>query len=291
MGKFISEEIQKFVLKSLFDEEIILNKDSSWPKISIVTPSWNSAQFLERTILSVLNQNYPNLEYIVIDGESTDRSVAIIKKYDKYLEHWISEPDKGIYDAMNKGIRLASGDWVNFMNAGDVFYNSNSVSLLTKYFREDAVLIYGDVRISYDDFERTQYAKSFSRLWRGASCCHQSVFIKKQILAKLKFNLEYNLAADYELLCRVYLGGYQVSKVDVIISKVINGGQADIKRIEVLREFQKIACSNFKTRAMLIYIRYQSLILLERIKKCIKDYCPRQMVRFYMKHKYRLGKR
>lgn len=270
----------------------IINPDHSGNGlISVITVVLNEKERLEKTIQSVINQTYKNIEYIIIDGGSTDGTLDVIKNYQYAIHAWISEPDKGIYDAFNKGIRLASGDWVNFMNAGDVFYNSNTVALLKKYFQEDTVLIYGDVRINYGDFERTQYAKSFSRLWMGGICCHQSVFIKKQILAKLEFNLDYNLAADYELLCRIYLGGYPVTKVNIIVSKVNNKGQADMRRVEALGEFLRIARRNFKTRAMLICIRYQVLILLELIKKCIKACFPHQVTRFFMKHKYHLGKK
>lgn len=270
----------------------IINPDhSGGGLVSVITAVLNGKERLEKTIQSVINQTYKNIEYIIIDGGSTDGTLDVIKNYQYAIHAWISEPDKGVYDALNKGIRLASGDWVNFMNAGDVFYSSNSIALLKKYFQEDTVLIYGDVRINYGDFERTQYAKSFSRLWRGGICCHQSVFIKKQILAKLGFNLDYNFAADYELLCRIYLGGYSVTKVNIIVSKVSTKGQTDVRRIEVLCEFLRIACRNFKTKAILIYIRYQFLILLELIKKCIKACLPYQVTRFFIKCKYHLGKK
>ena len=111
--------IKKFVSSQLFDEKIILNKDISWPKISIVTPSYNQGDFLEQTILSVLNQNYPNLEYIIIDGGSTDKSMEIIKKYEKYISYWISEKDNGQADAIKKGFRKSSGEIFAWINSDD----------------------------------------------------------------------------------------------------------------------------------------------------------------------------
>lgn len=254
--------------------------------VTVITVVFNKKEDLEKTIQSVISQTYKNIEYIIIDGGSTDGTLDIIKKYQYAIHTWISEPDQGIYDAMNKGIRLANGDWVNFMNAGDEFYSPRSVELLKKYFQEKAVLIYGDVRIVYNSFERTQQAECFSRLWERMACCHQSIFIKKQILAEYMFDLCYPFAADYDLLCKIYLGGYRVTKVDMIISRAAVGGQSDLKRIEVLREFLKISCRSFKTKTIVIYMRYQSLILLERVKNYIKKYFPKQIVYFFVKHKY-----
>ena len=98
--------------------------------ISVVTVSYNAVSTIEQTILSVINQTYPNVEYIIIDGGSTDGTVDIIKKYADKIAYWVSEPDKGIYDAMNKGVVVATGEWINFMNAGDIFTDSDVIDKL-----------------------------------------------------------------------------------------------------------------------------------------------------------------
>ena len=121
MKKFSEEEIAQFVSNQLFNESIVLGRDDKIPKISIITLSLNQGRYLEKTILSVLNQNYPNLEYIVIDGGSQDDSVNIIKKYQKYITYWVSETDKGQSDGLNKGFNKATGDIVAYINSDDVY--------------------------------------------------------------------------------------------------------------------------------------------------------------------------
>lgn len=121
MRRYTSENIREFVTAPRFDERALLDRDPSRPSISIVVPSFNQGDFLERTILSVLNQNYRNLELVVIDGGSTDNSGEIIKKYERYISHWVSEPDEGQYDAINKGFRAATGQLVGWQNSDDLY--------------------------------------------------------------------------------------------------------------------------------------------------------------------------
>lgn len=119
-------------------------------KISVITVCYNAVSSLEKTILSVLNQTYSNIEYIIIDGGSTDGSVDIIKKYIDRLAYWVSEPDNGVYDAMNKGVCAASGDWVNFMNAGDSFYCNETIStLFAESIDKTVVCIFGNTIFHY----------------------------------------------------------------------------------------------------------------------------------------------
>ena len=117
-------------------------------KISVVTVCYNAADSIEQTMLSVLGQSYPDIEYIVIDGGSTDGTVDIIKKYTDRLAYWVSEPDKGIYDAMNKGIAAATGSYINFMNSGDSFYDNRVVEAVVPYLSSDMeAVIYGNAAI------------------------------------------------------------------------------------------------------------------------------------------------
>jgi len=119
--------------------------------ISVVTVSYNAVSTIEQTILSVINQTYPNVEYIIIDGGSTDGTVDIIKKYADKIAYWVSEPDKGIYDAMNKGVVVATGEWINFMNAGDIFTDSD---VIDKLFHQNIIInrvgiVFGDTLVVF----------------------------------------------------------------------------------------------------------------------------------------------
>lgn len=210
MKKFTSQEIKEFVSKPLFDEKVILSKDPSWPKISIVTPSYNQAQFLERTILSVLNQNYPNLEYIIIDGGSTDGSVEIIKKYEKYLAYWVSEKDKGQSDAINKGFKKSTGKILAWLNSDDVYFDKEVLRGVARVFKKysQVDIIYGDyVIIDRNDLilkVQTFPKFNFNRMLRGCYVGQPSTFFRRKVINNDNLlNTDLKFAMDYEFWLRL----------------------------------------------------------------------------------------
>jgi len=185
--------------------------NEKYPLVSIVTPSYNQAQFLEKTILSVLNQNYPSLEYIIIDGGSTNGSIEIIKKYQKYLTYWISEKDEGMYDAINKGLKIASGDFLAYLNSDDL-YLPNTVQTVVDYFQShpDISLIYGDCNF-IDSEGRFLYSYHYPAFkWdrfivlNWSSIPQQATFWRRDIHKKIGyFNPEFKMAGDFEFYARV----------------------------------------------------------------------------------------
>lgn len=150
MKRFTGPEIRSFVSTPSFSGEG--GRDTAWPRISIVTPSFNQGRFLERTILSVLNQNYPNLEYIVMDGGSTDGSVEIIRKYEKHLSHWTSEKDAGQGDAIRRGFRLCTGSVLAYLNSDDVYLPGVLMRVGDLFRRETHVdVVYGNKYLTDED--------------------------------------------------------------------------------------------------------------------------------------------
>src|SRR5690349_11491988 len=140
--------------------------------VTVVTVVFNDVHNIEKTILSVLNLEYKPLEYIIVDGASTDGTTDIIRKYSDRIKRWITEPDKGIYDAMNKGIAMATGDWINFMNSGDRFASPGSLTFFEKAPQADVV--YGRARIEYPSFSREWKNSPISEMWKGMAFCHQA---------------------------------------------------------------------------------------------------------------------
>ena len=149
--------------------------------ISVVTVSYNAVSTIEQTILSVINQTYPNVEYIIIDGGSTDGTVDIIKKYADKIAYWVSEPDKGIYDAMNKGGLKTTGDFIQFLNAGDWLENEHVIEKIFKDWFKRVDVIYGDMIIRRSDGVYYAKAQDLSHFENDFPLFHPSTFIARSV--------------------------------------------------------------------------------------------------------------
>lgn len=173
--------------------------------ITVITVSYNAATSIEKTIQSVINQTYSNIEYIIIDGKSNDGTTDIIKKYSDKISYWCSEPDKGIYDAMNKGIKLAHGEWIAFMNAGDSYVNSDVIeNIFSKQISIEKLVVYGKTLIHYN---WGTYIVTPDKLTKLANCmpfCHQSTFTKRDVLITNPFDVSHKITADYQLFSNLY---------------------------------------------------------------------------------------
>ena len=194
-------------------------------KITVVTICFNSVNIIERTILSVLNQKYTNIEYIIIDGGSIDGTNDIISKYNNKIDVFISEPDKGIFHAMNKGLLYSSGEWVIFMNAGDEFYNENVVVDISEIsFDQQTAVVYGK---TYVDGKVEDPSELIVLKFGGIMACHQSIFYNRNNCGEeLIYRTEFNFCGDIELTRRLYLKQYKFESVDFVVSKYLGGGHS-----------------------------------------------------------------
>lgn len=205
-------------------------------KVSIITVCFNSQNTIEQTIISVLGQSYKNIEYIIIDGNSTDNTLAIIQKYASKITTLVSEKDNGIYDAMNKGIALATGEIIGILNSDDVYaYNDAILDVVNKINETKANALYADLVYVHKNnlFKIKRYWKSglykHSKFKWGWMPPHPTVFIKKHVYEKFgNFNLELKSAADYEFMLRIFYKEKIIpAYLEKVITKMRTGGESN----------------------------------------------------------------
>lgn len=237
------------------------------PKISIITVVFNSEKLIERTILNVIQQSYSNIEYIIIDGGSRDNTLSIIKKYESKIAVIVSEADKGLYDAMNKGIRLATGDYVWFMNSGDLFYETDTLKKIVENFSAGADVYYGQTAIINENNEITGMRHktapkilTWKSLRMGMVVCHQAFMVKRDICEP--FDLQYKHAADIDWMIRVLKKSKHIVFTDLILCRFLSDGHSAKYRKYGLKErfsIQKKHYGLFITIVFHIIILFQNL--------------------------------
>ena len=238
-------------------------------KISIITVVYNNEKTIADAVESVLSQDYDNIEYIVVDGNSKDGTMDVLRKYEGRISKLISEKDKGLYDAMNKGIKAATGDVIGILNSDDFFYNNHIISSIAEGFKKEPSLdaVIGDIVFIKDDLEKVLRHYS-GKKWQpgkfawGYMPAHPSFFVKRELFEQYGYyKLDYKIAADYELLIRFLL----VNKIKwqylpVITTKMRMGGAStkNLNSIITLNKEIKRGCkeNNVYTNYLMIYSKY-----------------------------------
>lgn len=210
----------------------LLHMNFMTPKFSIITIVYNSKDVLEGTILSVINQSYTNIEYIIVDGASNDGTIDTIKKYEGKIQKWISEPDKGLYDAMNKGIDMASGDYLWFMNAGDRIFESSTLEKIATKAIDNPDILFGEVMLVNDQrshigtrseitTQKLPRKLNWKSLKKGMVVCHQGFLPKRSITSQYILG---NISADIDWVINCLKKAKTIKNTDLVLAEYLQGG-------------------------------------------------------------------
>jgi len=227
------------------------------PLISIITVVFNGEKYLEETIQSVINQTYNNIEYIIIDGGSTDGTLDIIKKYENQIDYWVSEKDAGIYDAMNKGLKLSSGEYISFLNADDWYLEDaikSSVEALTKSRLDYSIS--SVKRIPSNIISKPKYPLN-AEMYQGMMYPHIGALIKREVYDSVGlFNTKYKLSADFDLALRIHIKGFKCVYVDTITGIIREGGVSATEHAKFENMLIAISHGRNKLYAIVLYLLY-----------------------------------
>ncbi|GAB6392004.1 MAG: glycosyltransferase family 2 protein [Treponematales bacterium] len=238
------------------------------PLVTVVTVVRNGGATLEETILSVVNQTYRNVEYIVVDGASTDGTLDIIRKYEDRIDYWVSEPDRGIYDAMNKGIGLATGEWIVMLNSDDYFEQDACQTIITAILKEKHPVYYAIARV-IDSTGNTLYLQASTVNYISKqSIAHQTAFVSRKIYQSERYSLKYHSASDYDFFSRLAKMGISFCFIEKVIVNYRLNGVSDsilgqIETLEIKKKYNYIGCGYY-----LLHTLY--LKMMSYIKKTLK---------------------
>ncbi|MBF0546647.1 MAG: glycosyltransferase [Candidatus Riflebacteria bacterium] len=223
-------------------------KSSLKPLVTVVTVVFNDESDIAETIESVISQSFSDREYIILDGDSTDSTCKIINKYAGKIDYFTSKPDKGIYDAMNKAIKIARGRWIIFMNSGDRFFSDDILEMVFQMkIGEDVTFIYGNHQIDYGKYLKDAYAGLVENLWKGLPFSHQAVFGLTEWHKKRFFEIKYRFGADFNFFASSFSEGKKFQHVDFPISIIKAGGFSGRNAIISILERWKISRRYFRS--------------------------------------------
>lgn len=250
--------------------------DRKHPKISVITVVRNGEQHIEETIQSIVNQTYDNFEYIIIDGKSTDNTLNIIRRYESQITYWISESDKGIYDAMNKGVRASTGDWLLFINADDFLFEPNVLEKAAPLLAATKSLVaYGNVRRLYSQGPDQILGAEWSTLKHYCinirmNISHQGTFHSKSLFATRLFDTTFKIAGDYDLLLS-YLKEHDAAYLPFTIAKMrTEGVSATASNTLLLREIRRAQINNGIYKSIPSFAWFKSAARITLYGKIIK---------------------
>ncbi|WP_199489417.1 glycosyltransferase [Pseudotabrizicola alkalilacus] len=239
------------------------------PKVSIITVVYNDPNGLEKTMASVASQVYKNYEFIVVDGASGSKTQDVIGKYRSMIDILISEPDAGIYDAMNKGIAVARGQYSIFMNSDDTFASSGTLSDICAHLDGLTAVIYGHRNYVTKGRKRLQEAHSIDYVTRRMPYCHQAAFYRTEILRKFPFNTTYKYAGDYNQVVELYVSGATFRSIDCVVCDYAAGGKSE-SGLRPYLEVLKIQFDNFGDKDMSKSVYMQGF--LDNFPKLVEPY-------------------
>lgn len=248
------------------------------PKFSIITVTYNADKTLEDTILSIITQTYKQVEYIIVDGASTDHTLQIIERYRNHIHTVVSEPDRGLYDAMNKGLQLATGDYVCFLNAGDCLHEANTLqNIVHSVFKSECLhsemaapdVIYGETHLvdSNRHFVRMRRLSTPERLtWKsfrkGMLVCHQAFFARLAIARTIPYDLDYRFSADFDWCIRVMKQSHILHNTHLTLIDYLDEGLTTRNHKASLRERFRIMCRHYGTISTFLYHLWFAIRLL-----------------------------
>ena len=232
------------------------------PTFSIITVTYNAEKVLEETIQSVIAQTYRNVEYIIVDGASKDNTLKIIEKYQEHISIMVSEPDKGLYDAMNKSIRMATGNYLCFLNAGDKFHEKGTLQRIAETLNDKELpdVIYGETAIvdekgNFLHMRRLSTPKhlTWKSFKQGMLVCHQSFLAKRELVLKEPYDLQYRFSADFDWCIRIMKKAKCLHNTRLTLIDYLNEGMTTRNHKASLKERFRIMAKHYGWASTILY--------------------------------------